>query len=248
MTTMNMIVVGANSSIAKDCIAASAANLERLALCGRNSQSLSVLEHDLHARFPSLQIKTWPVDLMDTGKAAAAWQEMEAFCGRVDQIVFAPSELGNNAQMEADPELAFRLVALNCAASTAWLLGAANVLERRGGGVLAIITSVAGVRGRASNYIYGSTKAQLATLAQGLRVRLARVGARVVDFRPGMVDTPMTASIKKGLLMASSQYVGHDLALAIATKDGVVYSPRFWGGIMFIIRHLPYFIFKRTKF
>lgn len=248
MTSKNMIVIGANSSIAKDCIAASASGLGRLALCGRNSQSLSVMEQDLQAKFPSLQIKTWALDLMETSKAATAWDEMEAFCGQVDQIVFAPSELGNQMQMEADPELAFSLLSLNCAASTAWLLGAANVLERRRGGVLAIVTSVAGVRGRASNYIYGSSKAQLSTLAQGLRVRLAHVGARVVDFRPGIVDTPMTASIKKGALMASSQFVGQELALAIASKEGVVYSPRFWEAIMFIIRHLPYSIFKRTKF
>ena len=143
---------------------------------------------------------------------------------------------------------AFELISVNSASVTAWTLLAANTLEAQRSGCLVVITSVAGLRGRASNYIYGSSKAQLIVLCEGLRCRLASSGVRVVDFRPGLVETPMTAGMKGGLMMASAKRVGAELAWAAEAGDGVVYSPKAWRGIMFVICHIPFAIFKKMKF
>lgn len=248
LASKSLAVVGGNSAIAQSCIRERAPHLRRLALCGRDTDALVAFSADLSARYPKLIIRWWSCDVMEVDQAAAVWGEMSAFCEVVDEALFAVGGLGNQSSMEVQPEEAYRLIALNSAASSMWVLLAASTLEAQGQGVLAVITSVAGDRGRRSNYIYGSSKAQLITLLEGIRCRLALRGCRVVDFRPGMVKTPMTAHLRKGVLMASSLSVGSRLARALISGGGVVYSPGYWGMVMFVIRHLPYVIFKKLKF
>lgn len=244
---VGMAVVGATSAIAKECIFAQAGQLGRLALCARGEHELAALEAELRARHPGLAVRTWIHRLEDVEDAASIWEQMALFCGRVDQALVAPGMLGRQEGMEADPLLAARLLAVNSAGPTAWALLMAQTLERQRSGALAIITSVAGMRGRASNYVYGSSKAQLIVLAQGLRCRLGGAGVRVVDFRPGMVETPMTAGMKKGILMARAQDVGQALATALDRKDGVVYSSLAWMAIMAAIKMIPFSIFRKMK-
>lgn len=244
---IRMAVLGATSAIAKECILAQGPILERLAICGRSQDGLAALEGHLRAAWPSMAIKSWVHDLGETSGAEAIWEEMALFCERVDQVVLAPGILGSQEAMEAQPLSAEELLRVNCVGPTIWALLAAGFLERQGSGALGIITSVAGMRGRASNYIYGSSKAQLIALAQGLRCRLSAAGARVIDFRPGMVDTPMTAGMRKGPLMASAPDVGAALAKAMQGADGVVYSSRRWQAIMAVIKMIPFAIFRRMK-
>lgn len=244
----NIIVIGALSAIAKQCVDAQAKELCRVALCARKEGALNVFATDMRERHPQLTIKIWVCDMLDTSKADHVWQEMVQFCGHVDLTLVAGGALEAQATMEGNPLLAYELIRTNSCACSLWSLLAANTLESQRDGCLAVITSVAGERGRRSNYIYGSSKAQLIALLEGLRARLVSAGVRVVDFRPGMVDSPMTAHLRKGLLAASSKRVGAELARAMAVGDGVVYSPRFWRGVMFIIVCLPFFIFKKIKF
>lgn len=244
---IRMAVLGATSAIAKECILAQGPKLERLAICGRSPDGLAAMEAHLRALWPELAIRSWVHDLAEISEAAAIWEEMAQFCGRVDQAILAPGVLGRQEAMEADPLCAGELLRINCIGPTVWALLVADFLERQGSGALGIITSVAGMRGRSSNYIYGSSKAQLIALAEGLRCRLSAAGARVIDFRPGMVDTPMTAGMRKGPLMASASDVGGALAKAMQRGDGVVYSSRRWQAIMAVIKMIPFAIFRKMK-
>jgi decaprenylphospho-beta-D-erythro-pentofuranosid-2-ulose 2-reductase len=244
----NMIIVGANSAIAKEYVRASGPQLGRVALFSRNEGALSAWADDLRAKNPSAHIQIWAQDLASVDGIEKIWDEMMDFVGVAEEVVLASGALGDQFQMKNNARDAFDLIVLNSAVVTYWALLAAQSLKKQRHGSLGVITSVAGVRGRASNYIYGSSKAQLIALAAGMRCELSAYGVRVIDFRPGMVDTPMTAHLKKGLLMAKPASVGADLAYAMEKSDGVVYSPKFWSTIMLLIRLIPFGLFKKMKF
>jgi short-subunit dehydrogenase len=123
----------------------------------------------------------------------------------------------------------------------------ANQFEDQGHGVIAVISSVAGDRGRQSNYVYGAAKAAVTAFTSGLRQRLYPKGVRVVTIKPGFVSTPMTAAFKKGALWATPDKVAADIVRAMAGGTAVIYTPWFWRPIMWIIRCVPETIFRRLK-
>ena len=120
-------------------------------------------------------------------------------------------------------------------------------MEAQKAGKIAIISSVAGDRGRQSNYIYGACKAMVTTFAAGLRNRLQASNVHVITIKPGFVDTPMTAHIPKGALWAQPEEVAKDIMSAFEKDKNIVYTPWFWRYIMLIIQHVPEFIFKKLK-
>lgn len=123
----------------------------------------------------------------------------------------------------------------------------ANRLETQRSGTLAVISSVAGDRGRASNYVYGTAKGALSLFVQGLRNRLYDTGVHVLTVKPGLVNTPMTAALKKNFLYAKPEGVAKGIVAAIDKKREVVYMPFFWRWLMLVIRALPEPLFKRLK-
>jgi decaprenylphospho-beta-D-erythro-pentofuranosid-2-ulose 2-reductase len=123
----------------------------------------------------------------------------------------------------------------------------ANRFEEQRAGCIAVISSVAGDRGRGSNYVYGSAKAAVTAFSAGLRARMTKAGVSVVTVKPGFVDTPMTAAVKKGPLFAKPDKVGKRIYEAMLKGEDVVYVPWFWSPIMLIIRSVPERIFKKTK-
>ena len=125
------------------------------------------------------------------------------------------------------------------------LLKATAHLEALGSGSLAVSTSVAGVRGRRSNYVYGATKAAVSTFLEGLRARMGDAGVSVVDIRPGFVDTPMTAHLPKKALFATAAAVGERVYRAMGSGDAVVYVPWFWRWIALVIQLIPRSIFAK---
>jgi short-subunit dehydrogenase len=118
-------------------------------------------------------------------------------------------------------------------------------MKEHGEGFLCALTSVAGDRGRASNAHYGSTKAGVSAFLSGLRVQLAPAGVSVIDVRPGVVDTKLTYGLPNLVLAAKPARVAKDTLRGIRANRAVVYTPGFWRLIMFVIRHLPDFVFKR---
>jgi len=123
----------------------------------------------------------------------------------------------------------------------------ANRFEAQRHGTLAVIGSVAGDRGRQSNYVYGTAKGALAIFLQGLRNRLHPAGVRVLTVKPGFVDTPMTASFKKGPLWAAPEAVAAAIVAAVERGRDVIYTPWFWWGIMTLIKLVPERVFKKLK-
>jgi short-subunit dehydrogenase len=125
----------------------------------------------------------------------------------------------------------------------------ANYLEERGRGYIAAVSSVAGDRGRQSNYTYGASKAGLSAYLQGLRNRLHPAGVHVLTVKPGFVDTPMTHGLVNpdSPLVASPEQVAADVDLAIRKRKDVIYTRWFWRAVMLVIGSIPERVFKRLK-
>ena len=214
---------------------------------GRDASRLDAVAADLRLR--GATVETWVEDLAGPG-AGKAFREMAERIGEVDAVSLAYGTLGDQKDAETSPESAQEILATNFTSAAAWCLEAANVLEKQGRGTLIVIGSVAGDRGRASNYVYGAAKSGLGVLVQGIAHRLAKSGASAVLIKPGFVDTPMTAHIaRKGPLWAKPATIGKAIIRAAgrASPAPVIYVPGFWRWIMFVIRATPSTIFHRTK-
>jgi NAD(P)-dependent dehydrogenase (short-subunit alcohol dehydrogenase family) len=156
--------------------------------------------------------------------------------------------LGDQATAEQDPAAARAVFETDFLSAAAWCLAAANHLASRRTGALVVIGSVAGDRGRMSNYIYGAAKGGLGILVQGIAHRLAPTGARAVLIKPGFVDTPMTAGIApKGILWSRPEAVAAVVKRAAERGGPIVYAPWWWRLVMLVIGLVPARIFHQTK-
>ena len=123
-----------------------------------------------------------------------------------------------------------------------------NRFELQRQGSIVVISSVAGDRGRQSNYVYGTAKRAVSIFLQGLRQRLHKSGVQVLTVKPGFVDTPMTAGFdKKGLLWVGPEVIAQCICAGVEKKRDVVYAPWFWWGVMGGIRAVPEWVFKKLK-
>ena len=121
-------------------------------------------------------------------------------------------------------------------------------MEKDRSGTIAVISSVAGDRGRPSNYLYGTAKAAVNTFCEGLRARLHHAGVHVTTIKPGFVATPMTQGLNlPKLLVATPERVAKDIVKAIDSRKNTIYTPHFWRWVMLIIKSIPSFLFKKLK-
>lgn len=245
---MNILIIGATSAIAKATARYYADQKQHtLFLVARNAKELEIFTQDLAVR-GAKNIYSTVVDLVHE-EAYASWIE-KAFeqMGSVDIVLIAHGILGNQKACEQDVLKMKQMLEVNGISSMAMMTIIANKLEQQKSGTIAFISSVAGDRGRASNYVYGASKAMVTTFLQGLHVRMARVGVNVLTIKPGFVDTPMTADIEKGgPLWAQPEDIAKGIARAIEKRKACVYLPWFWRIIMGIIIHIPGPIFKKLN-
>jgi short-subunit dehydrogenase len=243
-----IVILGALSAIAEAAARLWAAQGARMLLAGRDAAKLAAVAADLRLR--GAEVETEKLDLAGAD-AGGAFKAMAARLGGADVVLLAYGTLGDQKVAETDLDAARKLLATNFSSAAGWCLAAAEFLEKQKSGTLIVIGSVAGDRGRASNYVYGAAKGGLAILVQGLAHRLAKSGARAVLVKPGFVDTPMTAHIaRKGLLWAKPERVAAIIVRAAAkgsTSRTVMYAPGFWRWIMFAVRSVPNAIFHRTR-
>ena len=240
-------IFGATSDIAVAFARRQAERGACLVLVGRDQPMLQAAADDLVVRRASAVV-VQAADLGDLTAlptiAATAWT---AFDG-LDVALVAYGILPDQMASERDPAAAARSHLVNFVSPCLLCGELANRFEARRSGTIAVITSVAGDRGRKSNYVYGADKGGLQTFLSGLRHRLHAAGVRVLDVRPGFVATKMTAHLaQSGPLWAVPDRVAADIERAIETGRAVVYTPWFWRYIMLIIRHIPTFIFNRLK-
>lgn len=240
----HVIIIGATSAIAQALARQLAARGARLALWGRSREKLEIVAADLRARGATVEVDVF--DFNDFSQPQAALDRAAARC-EWDAAFVCHGSLGDQKSCERDFTAAESELRTNCLGAISFLTVLANYFEKRGRGTLAAISSVAGDRGRQSNYVYGTAKAALSTFLQGLRNRLYPKGVHVLTIKPGFVDTPMTAHLKKGILFASPEKIARDILKAVDKKKSVLYTPWFWRWIMLVIKLIPEGIFRRLK-
>lgn len=242
-----ILILGATSAIAQRWSRLRAARGDRLLLVGRDPDKLGTIAADLRARGAS-EVLTADSDLADTEAAVERFGAFVERLGGIDVALVAYGTLGGQAEAQADVERLERGLRTNFVSAVVWCELIAGTLESAGTGTLVAISSVAGDRGRRSNYVYGAAKAGLSVFLEGLSHRFAGTAVTVVAVKPGFVDTPMTDGFDKGgPLWATPDRIASDIERAVARRRPVVYAPWFWWGIMLIIRNLPRPIFNRMK-
>ena len=243
---LSVLILGATSGMAQAVTRLYAAKKANLYLVARNAERLSATASDARVRGAS-EVHTQVLDLNDVAEHEALLARVAQAIPELDVVLIAHGVLGDQAQGEHDFASAEEVLRTNFLSVVSLLTLLANDFEQRKTGSIAVISSVAGDRGRKSNYIYGTSKAGVSVFLEGLRARLAANGVQVLTIKPGFVATPMTAHLKQGLLFASPEKIARGIVAAIERKKDVVYLPWFWRPIMFIIRAIPERIFKKMS-
>ncbi|RMH60755.1 MAG: SDR family oxidoreductase [Zetaproteobacteria bacterium] len=241
-----VLIVGATSAIVNATARCFASEGDRLFLVARNSERLEQVADDLRAR-GAADVHCHVMDANDFAAHAAMIDAAREAMGGLDTVLIGHGTLSDQQACQQSVERTFAEFNTNCLSYLSLLTLLGNHFEQQKHGVIAVISSVAGLRGRQSNYVYGAAKAAVIAFTQGLRNRLAKHGVAVVDVRPGFVDTPMTAHFDKGLLWAKPKQVGARIHKAMVRGEDIVYAPFFWRWIMLIIRLIPEAVFKRLS-
>jgi short-subunit dehydrogenase len=241
-----ILVIGATSAIAQAAARLWAARGDCLYLLGRDEARLQAIAADLRVRGAAMAACA-RLDATEFDRHPAALDAAWAALGQVDVVLLAWGTLGDQRQCERDAAGARTQFDTNATSVLSLLTHLGNRFETQRHGTIAVISSVAGERGRQSNYVYGAAKSAVSTFAQGLRNRLHHAGVQVLTIKPGFVDTPMTAQFDKGPLWAAPETVARCIDRAVARRRDVVYAPWFWGGIMAVIRMIPERYFKTLR-
>jgi len=242
----NILVIGATSAIAEHCARIWAGRCDALYLAARNEERLKTIAADLKVR-GAAQTDTYCIDLNETDSHGALLDAAEAAMGGIDTVLIAHGTLPGQKACEQRVDEALTEIKTNALSVISLLTLIANRFEAKQAGTIAVISSVAGDRGRGSNYVYGSAKAMVTAFTSGLRQRLHKSNVVVVTIKPGFVDTPMTAEFKKGLLWAKPDAVAAKIVKAIDAKKNEVYVPAFWWAVMAVIKVIPVVLFKRMN-
>ena len=243
---MKILIIGATSAIAHETAKCFAKDGAELFLVARSSEKLEAVQNDLKVR-GAKRAESYVLDVSQLdGHEEMIQAAIETLDG-LDMVLIAYGTLGDQRLSQENVTKTLEEFTTNCTSVISLLTLLANYFEPHKHGCIAVISSVAGDRGRQSNYVYGAAKGALTVFLQGLRSRLAKSGVAVVTIKPGFVDTPMTASIRKGLLFASPRKVGAGIYHAMLKGKEVVYLPWFWRPIMLVVKSIPEPVFKKLS-
>jgi len=245
---MNKVVIlGATSGIAQALQRMMAGARTELLLVGRSLERLNVVQADLLARGAG-HVSTMVADLADSSQHDSILFYAEQHFAGFDTVVAAYGTMLDQEAMQTSPELAVQQVTTDFTSAVSLLTMFGEYFRKRGSGTIAVITSVAGDRGRRPNYVYGAAKGGLSIFLQGLRSRLHPFGVRVVTIKPGPVDTPMTAHMAKTPLFTNPARVAGDIFRQLTKgRADIVYSPWYWRWIMLMLRMVPESRFKKMS-
>lgn len=241
-----ILIIGATSAIARSTARLFAERGDRLYLIARDAAKLEATAQDLRTR-GAAGVDTATADLDELEAHEALLEAAAGTLGGIDVALIAHGTLPEQGALEGSYAATERELRTNFLSVVSLLTPLANRLEAQRGGTIAVISSVAGDRGRPSNYVYGTAKGAVSLFLQGLRGRLHKAGVNVITLKPGFVDTPMTANVAKNALFASPETVAKGIVKAIDGKREVVYLPGFWRAIMLAVRAVPEPLFKRLK-
>lgn len=239
-----ILIVGATSGMAEALGRLYAARGAGLYLLAREGDRLEALAADLRVRGANVEgWATFEADAFDSH--AAILDKAVAILGGLDLAILAQGVLGDQAKAQASAAVSLREIQVTALSVVSFATPIANLMEAQGKGTLAVFSSVAGDRGRQSNYVYGASKALVTAFCSGLRNRLAHRNVHVLTIKPGFIATPMTAHLRQGPLFISADRAAALIARAIDRRKDVAYIPGFWRLIMLVIRHIPEAVFKR---
>lgn len=239
LAKQHILIVGATSGIARAVAGVYAQRGGQLILAGRDQQALEQDAADLRVR-SGADVQTIDFDALVFD---ANWLEGV----KVDVAVLCHGVMLDNETARAEPDAHRKMIEVNYTSYVVLLEQLADKMAEQGGGVIAAVSSVAGDRGRGSNYCYGATKAALTAYADGLRGRLAGGPVHVVTIKPGPTATAMTAGLPGQGKMAEPKQVASQIVKAIDRRQDVVYTPGKWRLIMAVIRLIPERIFKKLS-
>src|SRR6202158_5972541 len=243
-----IIIIGATSGIALEVQRQLAHQGCELLLIARSPQRLADLQSDLLVR-GAQQVLTYSADLASIQEHAAIFEFARRTFPDFDTVLIAYGSMHNQKDSETSVDVLLEELRVNFVSATAILTLFAADLERRRTGCLAAITSVAGDRGRRSNYVYGSAKGALSLFLQGLRSRLHPAGVRVITIKPGPPQTPRPAPLPTAARFADREQVARDIVRALERRSpDVLYTPRIWRYIMGAVQQIPETVFKRLSF
>jgi len=241
-----ILILGATSAIAEQFGRLYTQSEHEVLLVARNADALEEIKQDLSVRGFG-EVNSLSFNFSDIDKIPKLIQQSVEILGKIDIVLIAYGTLPDQIEASQDSNAMHKEILLNYNSIVILLNELANRFEKQQSGTIAVISSVAGDRGRQSNYIYGSAKGGISIFMQGLRNRLAGNGVQVLTIKPGFVDTPMTQSFDKGLLWVGPDKIARDIKKAIDKNKDVIYTPWFWWWVMLIIRSIPEKIFKKMK-
>ncbi|MCY9872554.1 SDR family oxidoreductase [Vibrio barjaei] len=242
-----ILIVGATSAIAMAVARDFAANNDRLFLVARDNDKLTSVANDLIAKGAD-RVETFMLDVNDIEQHSNMLEYADESLGGLDTVLVAHGTLPSQQDCELSVNSMLQEFNTNSISTIALLTEISNKFEQQKSGTIAVITSVAGDRGRQSNYVYGAAKATVSTFLEGLRARMFKSSVHVLDIRPGFVDTPMTSDLKlPQLLTVQPEIAASCIVKAIDSKKSIVYVPFYWKYIMLIIKLMPMMLFKRLS-
>ncbi|WP_159930987.1 SDR family NAD(P)-dependent oxidoreductase [Oceanicoccus sp. KOV_DT_Chl] len=240
----NILVFGATSAICHAVLKILSEQTCHFFLAARDESRLAAITQDLKTRGATIS-GTSSFDFNHVDSIQSCVDSASNKMGSLDLILVAHGTLPDNELLEKDINKAIESINANFTSCAAIVLESCQRLEAQGSGTLAVISSVAGDRGRKTNYIYGASKSALNTLLQGLQGRFSGTNIRIVNIKPGMIDTPMTRDFQKGLLWSTPEKIAPAIYKAILIGKSNCYVPSYWRLIMLIIKFLPAAILYR---
>jgi len=246
---MKAVVFGGTAGIGRAVAQQLAARGDAVFLLGRDSTALELSAADLMARHPQQARAAWAIcDMEDTSGFSAALDAADAALGGFDAVVVTAAMFASQAELESDIDLARRLLTANFANTVTFCEHARKRLLARGGGWLAVVSSVAGDRGRKPVAIYGASKAGLSTYLEAMDHKYRASGLWVLCIKPGFVKTGMTAGLKTPPFAGEPNGVARDIVAAMDAKRSLIYTPGIWKLVMLVIRLLPRTVMRRIEF
>lgn len=244
---MKVLIIGATSAIAKSAARIYAEQGSSLYLIARREDQLEAMSNDLIVR-GAHAVGHGVLDLNKFSQHGDALDAAYTELGSIDIALICHGSLPDQSKVEKNFKQAQKEINTNGISVISLLTELVPRFIEQQQGSIAVITSVAGDRGRQPNFIYGAAKSLVSTYLQGLRGKLLEHNINIIDIRPGLVDSPMTAQFPKGPLWSSPELVAQKIVKSIRRGSHTVYAPGYWRFIMFVVGAIPEFIFKRLKF